>query len=425
MALTSARIILWKHHKTKNGFAAKIRVQNGKAKYVPLNIYSNLEDWDDKAETVLPSHPQYRIISNEIIQRKSKLITEVDYCNKNGLGLEDSYLVIKKGIDQNKDLQIFILQQKLAELQSSGGVGILEFYDTRIMEVKKEGKSTRAFIQCRDEFKKYLREDISLNQINYDFLMKFSQHKLSNGCGRGGLNYYLKNLRTIYKEAQKRPKLGVKQDNPFLDVIKSAPKKPKLLPNKNDLNMLWGYQPPPYSTRNNNFKTRRNIDIFKLQILMGGQDFVDIALIEWKFLKEDRIKMHRYKNRNNTDSVLIDNKISKEGLDIIDLYGDKESDRVFSFIPDPRLNEYDYTQYNKQVTNSLKNCFKNLGIASTIGTKMARFIYRTAAGQTSVKPLAILQIQGHKPEGISYNYQDRLPNKLIDQYHQQILKEIF
>ncbi|MBL4664063.1 MAG: phage integrase SAM-like domain-containing protein [Flavobacteriaceae bacterium] len=425
MGITIAKIILWKYHKTRNGYAVKIRVQNKDAKYIPLNLHSELEDWNDSQQTVLPSHPRFKKISDQIIQRKAKLIKELDYCNENNLNLEQSFSIIKNGIEENVELEIFILKQRLEKLQMSGGIGILEFYDTRIEEVRKEGKSIGAFVQCRKQFENYIEKDISLNKVTYEFLNEYSIHKLSNGCGRGGLNYYLKNLRTIYKEAQRRPDLGIKQDNPFIGVIKSAPRKPLQIPTNKDLSQLWNYEHPKYSTKESQFKTKRNIEIFKLQILIGGQDYIDVSLIEWKFLKEKRIQLHRYKNRNNNDSVLVDNELSREAIQIIEKYGDKESKRVFSFIPDPRENQKEYTEFNKRVTKSLKTAFRNMKITSGIGTKMSRFIYRNAAGQTSVKPLAILQIQGHKPEGISYNYQDRLPNKIIDRCHRQILKTIF
>jgi len=35
-----------------------------------------------------------------------------------------------------------------------------------------------------------------------------------------------------------------------------------------------------------------------------------------------------------------------------------------------------------------------------------------------------MQIQGHKPSGVTFNYQNSLPNKIIDLHHQVILDHV-
>lgn len=73
------------------------------------------------------------------------------------------------------------------------------------------------FIEIKKYVKDYIIEDEPINNIDYEWINGF---KLFKKNAPVGINSYLKAIRAVYKEAQRRPSLNVKSDNPFLGTIK-------------------------------------------------------------------------------------------------------------------------------------------------------------------------------------------------------------
>ena len=39
--------------------------------------------------------------------------------------------------------------------------------------------------------------------------------------------------------------------------------------------------------------------------------------------------------------------------------------------------------------------------------------------------LVLIQLQGHKKQGVTFNYQKKIPNEVLDREHQRILDQLF
>lgn len=416
---TTAKIVLDKRRETKNGFPISIIVRNKSKRYVNLGEYSALQHWNGY---LLPTHPEYRRLKSKLEKRERELVEEVAYCNDLKLDLKQSIEVIKNGLQNNKDLEIFLLKQKISQLQKTTGVGMLEFYTTRINELDSIGRSSAAYKQARHVFKDYLQgNDINLNTIDYDFLNSFIQYKYQTGCGVPGVRFYLKNLSALYEEAKKRPSLSVMEKNPIKSAIPpKPPKKEILLPDNNDLKSIFEYVPPKGTTNANAFKLHRTLAIFKFQLLIGGHDLIDIALLDHKNLHKGRIRFNRYKNRNKRSSVLIDNYLNDSANEIISSYGSSEG-RIFDFIPNPLEDIDKYNAYRRNIHRTLTTISHNLNLNCAIKTKTPRFLFRSRAGELMIDSFIIMQLQGHKPKGVTFDYQARIPNNIIDPVHKKIL----
>jgi integrase len=414
--LTSATILLDTRRKTKNGYPIKIRVQNRVAKYIHLNEYCDMRYWKD---TVLPSHPDYKRLKAFLLKRESDLIREVDYCNEHRLNLSQSIEIIKNGLEENTDLKIFLLQQEIDKLRKQTGIGLIEFYDIRIEELKKINRSISAYVQCRNEFYNYLTgNDININSIDYDFLNGFINFKLSSGtCKRAGVNYYLKNLRAVYKEAQRRTKYNVKQDNPFIGLIKKTDRKETTLPTLDELREIFKCERKKAQTKKTFRSTKRNIAIFELQILLAGQDIVEISLLKWKSIKNGRISFKRHKLQDK-ERLLINNILCDRAMEIINEYGTKEDERIFGFIPDIRKNVRAYNNWRKNYYNSLKR------YNPILRTKLPRYIFNSYAYSIGVQKEIVERLQGHKSKGETFTYSQRLNYDLQDREHLRVLELI-
>ena len=419
---TTANIILDLRRKLEDGtYPFKICLFNKRQGYISLNEYSSPKHWNNGLKK---SHPEYKRLSVFLKRREADLIEEVEYCNKHNLDLTKAIEVIKNGIADNPELEIFLLKQKIAELQKQKGIGIIEFYKIRIEEIKKRGDSLIAYANTMKEFENYLLSDINLNQIDYEFLNGFINYKYASGTNMPGVMFYLRNLRALYKEAQKRPSLAIKHDNPFLGVIKVTKNRSEIiLPTSEQLKNLFNFMPNKGTTKTGAFKMQRNVDIFKFQILIGGHDYVDVSLLTWNDIKNGRVRLYRFKNRKKSQ-VLVDNILTEEAKIIIEKYGNKESERIFDFIPNRLENEKNYINYRNNVTRSLKKAGSIIGF-NGMRTKLPRFIFRSASGSLLIQKNVIEQIQGHKSKEETFTYQQRLPYNVIDKEHLKVLDLVF
>ena len=418
---TKAKIILDTRYQGKQGYPIKIRITNKGTKYIPLGLYSMAEDWDDG--NVIGSHPDYRKLNNKITKRKLQLLQEIEYCNDNELDLDQSVVVIENGIQDNKDTEIYVLKQKIARLERHSKIGLLEFFDVRIREKIKVGESVSHYINVKNIVKNFSVDDINMNQVTYEWLNSFVLHQLSGRCNRAGVNSYLETIRAVYKEAQRRGSLMVKQDNPFIGHIKPAVKRPIIKIDSQDLQKLISFNPEKSPTRIAAYKQKRNVALWLFQFYIGGHDYVDIALLKWSDIKEGRVRFKRYKNRNKPDGgMMADNRLFREAREIISAYGTPKNRRIFGFIPDPVNFPKKYIHYRKNVNRSLRIICEKLDIDNPVKTKSPRYVFRTRAGELKINDFTVMQIQAHKAVGITFNYQLALPYRVIDKAHRKIIR---
>ena len=419
---TSALIILDKRRSTPKGYPIKIRITNKGSKYVSLNEYSELEHWNET--NVNKSHPNYRKLFFKLNKRALQLTEEIDYCNDNNLDLNQSIDVIKKGLN-NKDTEIFLLNQRISQLQEASGITFIEFCETRIKEKESINESTSHYKSVKDIIRNYDSE-ITLNGITYEWINDFINFKLSGPTQRGGVNSYLRTMAAVYHEAQRRSSLGIKKEDPFKGVIKKTGRKKDIVKlNRTDFVKLINFGPEKVNKQTKEVQTR-NVSIWLFQFYIGGHDFIDISLLKWKNIKKDRAVFRRYKLRNKPEGgLLVDNKIFPFAMDVINRYGTKDQERVFGTIPDPIKDREKYDYYIRSYNRSLKSISEKLKLSDIISSKSTRYLFRSKAGELLLSDIAVAQIQAHKLTGMTYNYQNRMPYKVIDKCHKKILKKTF
>lgn len=408
--MITATIILDSRRKTLNGYPVKIRVlERGKPhKYISLNIYQN--------------EPELKM-TPELKERDFRLIRELKFINDNKLNLEEALQIIANVVTDDSELEILMLKRKISELQGEGGIGLIEFFNARINEKQKMKESVRAYESAKKAVELYLypKKDIAINQVNSEWLGGFKRSMMMQGVGNG-LNTYLRTMRAVYKEAQKRESLNVKKDNPFLGLIMNVHRNisPDLMPE--DVKKLFEYEPHKSTSFQNRYITQRNIDIFLFQFAIGGHYLSDIGSLKWKNIRRGRIVFQRFKNRRKPNGgAVIDNYLSEFALSVIDKYGNKETERIFSFIPDPQ-DEFVYGEYRNRVTRSLRTVSKKLGLYENLTTRTPRYLFGTFAGTiTFANDNVIKQIQGHSQAEVTFRYRRSIPYEVQDAEHKKVL----
>jgi hypothetical protein len=273
--------------KTAKGFPIKIRIYDDRSKNKKL-FHSKLYQ---KSSTLRVS-PE---LANVVKEYERKIVI----CNENQLNWEESLKVLEDHYDSADDVEIAILEARLRKAKRRKYVDFRSFTTEFIHELEARSMSTEAYNSVIREIDNYVGEKrFGLNDITYEWLNQYIIYKKSTGTNDGGLSYYLRSMRTVYREAQRRESLGVKQDNPFLGLIKNSisAKTQQLHWGVDDLKSLIDFHHPT-ANKTSQLNMRRVLDLFLFQYAIGGHDYVDIANLRWTDIKRDRLVFQRFVNR--------------------------------------------------------------------------------------------------------------------------------
>lgn len=390
---------------TKKGFPIVVEIFYTTKLRIRKTIgHSYKEDWDHHNNTILQSHQEYHYLLPTILDYKAK----VSKINANHTPYEEAIKLIEYSTPKKYLKSTYLLH----------------FFDVIITEKAANKQDTTLFESVKVDLSNFIPEDFLINDITYDWLNSYKLSKLGPNVSGAGAMSYLRIIRTVYKEAQRRESLNIKKDNPFSGVIKEiAPKKKELI-TREDFKKLYNYQPKISTTEASKQIMERRIMLSIFQFLIGGIDFVDLSLLKWDKLINNRISFNRFKNRNKPRSANIEVNVllNDEALSVIKKYGTKKNDRIFSFIPNRTQHKKEYDEYRNRYNRTLKTVCKDLNIPN-ISSKTMRYVFRTFAGELLIHDLIVMQIQGHKPVSnvVTYRYQGRIPNHIQDEQHLKIL----
>jgi hypothetical protein len=149
-----------------------------------------------------------------------------------------------------------------------------------------------------------------------------------------------------------------------------------------------------------------------------------VAYLTYSNYKNERLQFKRFKNRNKPGGgVMVNNMVLPFAKIFIEKYGTKNNERLFDWIPHPLLELSRYQSFRNNYNRSLKTICTAQKI-EILKSKSPRYVFRTLAGELLVNDLVIMQLQGHKPQGVSFSYQKTLPKILIDKHHKLIIDSI-
>lgn len=363
--------------------------------------YTEAHYWDADNTTLLRSHPEFTLMQPIVLEYRAKCL-KISYGNYTPA--EAKQVLFEKENNTTEAL-------------------LLAFFDVRIMEKKAHNQSYQSYIDVKSVISSFIEpyKDIPINSITYEWLNDFLLFKIKAGSKLGGVMSYLRTLRAVYKEAQRRTSLQVKQDNPFLGIMKTPTPKPVIELQPEQLQISSTFEAQTSNPKSAAIQ-KRNLGLLLFQFYIGGHDLIDIALLEWHNIKKNRLVFKRYKNRNKKNGgPIIDNKLFDEALKFINTYGTKNTTRIFSFIPDPIANKTKYTSFRRTYNRSLESISKNKKLPEYLKSKSTRYLFRTYAGELLIHNLIVMKLQGHTPEGITYNYQGSISHQVVDESHRKII----
>lgn len=427
--MISAEIILDTRRKTKNGYPIKIRVYDSVA-------YKNGHRCRDYVNLKAYQDSEVLKLTSDLKRRDLDLIRQVEFCNTNNLNLIESLEIIKNGIPEDDiDVEIQMLEKRLELLKQKKGVknqiGFMEFSDILIKEMSILNKPTFAHETSKKVVKKFISplDDIAINDITREWLIQFDLYYVKKGLADSTIATYINMIRAVYKEAQKRESLNIKSSNPFLNLRNFQKNKVETELTIEDLTAIKDIHLDDIITKNaiGEFGIKRLADLFVFQFAIGGHDFVDIANLRWSNIINGRVKFKRFKNRfKKSSGEYVDNYLNDFCKNVIDKYGDRSNERIFSFIPDPNTHPKEYrAELSKINKHAYKSVSKNAGIKTNFSSKETRYLFRTIAGNLLIDSLVIMKLQGHTPNGVTFGYQGSLNHEVQDKEHKKILDLVF
>lgn len=387
-------------------------------KTISLGWFFQKDAWNFENQQPLSSAPLFDFVYPKLINFRYK----INQLRANGETNLENYLAV---LNLSAEAEIDVLQKRIKELQATSKMGVLAFFDVRIAEKKQKKESFRAYEEAKIQVAYYIEEDQSLDLITYEWLNGFILFKKTMGTGMPGIMAYLRTIRAVYKESQCRKSLNIKQDNPFLGIIKTVSSEKVVEITVEDFKKLQEYTSKKFATKKANYTMRRAMHLWLFQFVIGGHDLIDVAMLRWDDLKNDRLIFRRYKNRNKPSrGSIVSNSVVGFARSFIEKYGTKDDDSIFSWLPSPDSNLEGYDIFSRNYRRALKNISEAQDLTTKLNTKTSRYVFRSLGGELLINDLVVMQIQGHKPSGVTFNYQNALPNKIIDLHHQVILDHV-
>ena len=290
--------------------------------------------------------------------------------------MDEAMEIIKNGLPVNDlDMEIAVLRKRLELLEGKKAKQdekmFIEFVDDLIKERQIKKLDIKAYSSIKGTAKSFISpaEDFPINDIDREWLIRFDLYNKEKENLDSTIYMYISMIKTIFTEAQSRPSLNIKSGAPFRKVKSKKSEKKTYDLSVEDLKKLLHLKTEDIKTTSKFGKTgiKRIADLFLFQFAIGGHDMVEIASMKWTNVVKGRLVFGRRKNRFRNAIEPVNVMISPFAKKVIAKYGDKNSDRIFTFLPDPETRAKDYNCF---IANLNLSIYKIIRRAANIENDM-------------------------------------------------------
>jgi len=367
--------------KKDNSYPIKLRVVVfGKTLHLKTNYSSKEKDWSSIDPYLKKSWGHnYKAISHRL---KSQVVQ-----------IEESIILLlkKKKIyagQSDKEIKRFL------ERGTSGNT--LAFFKKHINQLSKKDKvgTARWYNQAKVSIESFVNVDFPLEEINPDWLKKYSDFYLSKNNSKNsinGLSVYLRAIRAIINKAKLEGVLD-ESHNPFQKFKIKTQKTQKRALSKEDFEKFIKVE------CEEGWETRAR-DIFKFIYLCYGMSFRDMAQLKLKHIKKDRLEYSRKKTIETGKIISI--KLTKSINKIIEPYieGKSKDDYIFNIIRNDQTDKQKYDGIKnamKRCNTALKKLAEKAEIEENITTYTTRHSFASHLLENGVSIELISQMMGHE-----------------------------
>ncbi len=402
---TSAVITLDTRKPKKDGTSPIILriVHNRESAPIRTGVYISEKDWDAEKREVRSS---FR--GTESVTRLNNRLRKMKS--------EATDLILK--LDEQKGLQpltVYELRDLIEKKPQKHS--FLDFTQEQINDLNKAKRfgNARSYRSTLLFLKAYLRgKDLTFLRVTPDFLKKLEIWHLSKGNKLNGLAVHMRAIRAIYNLGIKM-KIVDKELYPFKEYTIQTEKTRKRAIPISHIQRIEALKlkkdHPLYHTRH----------YFLFSFYAWGMPFVDLAQLKVSDLIDGRIQYDRQKTGAPFNVKLIQ---PLQQILAVYLPNKKINDYIFPIVKREDLGEqykdilWARARYNKKLKKLAVLC----GIEENLTSYVSRHSFATRAKNLGTDTATISDFLGHTSLGTTQNYLDDLPNDLMDDIHEKIVK---
>ena len=290
--MSSAKVLLYTSKTLKNGeHPIMLRVtKDRKTSYLSLKASSTKKLWNEEENLPKKKHPLYKEILILIDRKK----------------LEANKLLLTLDAADND----YSLTEVRKELKRTTGkqVTIFKYFDEVIKRLNDTNKIGYAnvFTSTRNSIKKFSNgNDINFTSVDINFLRTYDEYLLKNNVSLNSIFVYMRTFKTLINYA-KGESLIKKEFDPFdgfsFKKYRRVKTKKRAI-TKEQMLLIINYEPTPGTHQ---FDSK---NYFVFSFFARGMNFIDIAHLKWKNIKNNRLIYTRRKTNENF-SIELNNDIN-------------------------------------------------------------------------------------------------------------------
>ena len=392
------KAVLYKSKKLKNGeHPIMLRIiKDRKVQYLSTGKSCSPKMWSTKNNLPRSSHPLFREYSILIGKKKveaEKIILEHENSDTSFTG-DQLKVVLKK--KRNKSETVFnCFLNFISRMKDSGQIKNSLVYKDALRELKKFT----------------LEKDLGFHQIDVAFLNRYEEFMKKCNLGPSTIYLYLRTLRALFNKAIEENYCD-KACYPFSKFslakyakIKTAKRAISKIEIKKIEKLKFSEDSSLYHAKN----------IFIFSYYNWGINFVDIAHLKWKNIKDNRLTYRRKKTKENFTIGML-----HPAIRILKYYRKSQTNDGYIF---PILNEVHDTPLKvenrlkkilRQINKDLKEIALLAGIDEKLTTYVARHSFATIMKKSGVSNSIIKETLGHDSEKTTQIYLDDFENAVLD-----------
>jgi len=401
--MATISIILYTSKVLKDGsHPIMLRVtENRKPQYISLGYNATKDQWDLKKQRPTRKHPnklELDLLINKRIQDAQKQALDGEISNK----LVSPVDLLREVKSSRRTISFIDYGfEYCSQLKNQGRIKTAKSYKESIQKMATAcNKPTLAF-----------------HELNVQLLNSFESGLLKNGVSENSISVYMRSIRAVYNRGISE--LAIKNlENPFKDYKISK------LDNRTVKRAITKDQIKGISDLivDNQHYISFAKDIFLFSYYCRGINFIDLALLKWDKIQNNRLYYTRSKTGQNFSVALL-----PPALEILERMKNTPNTGGYifpilsAFHDTPQRIENRLTKVMRQVNDSLKEIAKLTNISIPLTTYVARHTYATVLKKSGVSTSVISESMGHATEAITQTYLASFDNEVLDEADKWLL----
>ncbi|NOU17747.1 MAG: site-specific integrase [Bacteroidales bacterium] len=415
-----AKIVFWSYQTNKDGESPIfIRViEDRKPRYIKTGFNCTEKDWDSKENRFRTNYRKAEDLQKaKDHERNNELLLKK---------LNDANKVIKDLIADDNVISSEQVKEEMLRAKSVGKHSVLSFIDKVVEEKRRLGNlgTAKCYKDLGKSFETFLTEqnktDVVFKEITYSFLKKYENYFLSKGATGNGISFYMRSLRAVFNRAiqEKVCKIEMYPFNSY-KIASLSSKTAKRAITRDEIEKIKGVD------LEDDAQKIRSKNLFLFSYYCRGLNFVDMAMLKWKNIKDNRLGYIRQKTHKPYNVLLL-----APALEILSYYKQKfyRGDKSYIFpILDEDKHKTQESINNRlhkvlgQTNKDLKVIGNEAKLSIPLTTYVARHTYATVMKRSGVSTSIISEALGHDSERTTQIYLDSFANDVLDEASNAIL----